>query len=280
MADWDNLTPSDLVAGEWLKRSLDNAATAQAAADAAQADADTHTDTLAAIGPGAVPVAMLVMSSQPTAADTVTIGADVYEFLAAGGDTAAETNIAVLIGGSAGITQQNLIDAINAVNATNEHATIFNGDGSTPAVANGTENVVADAISTSIRIRSADEPGGTVVAADPSIVLAESITAAADVWDVGAVNLNTLGGAATAAETAACSQMAITAAMVTAGSVRFGFPFTVTRFMAQVRTAAGVLRAPVTDSFAIANGDVKLTLTSSDASDVDATDIVTVIAWP
>lgn len=239
-------------------------------------------DPFFAGNPGSAQVFTMVFAQQPTTGDHATIGADKYEFVTAGGEVATDTNIGVAIGGSAAETLANWIAAINATDANNQHANLLKGDGETPALANGTEPFFADSISTTLRIRSAAAAGSPqIVGSSKSVVLAESLTHASLVWGVGNVNLNTLGGSYASSIGGAAQQKTITAAMVTATSVRFSFPFRVGAFTAQIRTAAGLLRdAPATDTFTINNGDVLVGLTSTDATDIDATDVVVITAWP
>lgn len=233
---------------------------------------------------GSVANAVVVISNQPTDTDTLTIGADVYEFVNTGvdDDIANETNICVLIGGSAAATQANLLAAINSTDGDGLHATCDTALGAA-APANGTENVVGRSITTTIQIRGADSPGGRVTASNPSIVLAEAITHAADIWREGNVNLNTLGGSAPAPYGGAMQCKTITAAMIT-NSVRFSFPFTLTRFIVQARTATGVIRTALAalpaDTYVINNGDVLATFGGGASPDVQATDVVCVVAYP
>ena len=233
-------------------------------------------------GTGGVQCSEMPISNQPTAGDTFTIGADVYEWRASGGSLSNDARIAVEISAvNAAGSLANAVAAINAADSGNEHATIFKSDGETPAKSCGTEPYKADAIGTSLRIRSASAAGGTVQGSTHSALLAENMTHATSVWKTGNVNMDTLGGRAASHHAGGCVSKSINAGMVTAGFVRFAFPFTVGAFIVQVRTAAGLLRGPMaTDAASIDNGDVKITITSSDASDIDVTDVVTVIAFP
>lgn len=112
--------------------------------------------------------AEIKIATKPTATDTVTIGADVYEFGGAG------ANINVTIGADAASARANLIVAINTL---------------------GTEKVFADnptTPATSVRIQQADRVGGTPEKGVPdSLVLASSLTAGTDGWN--AANLNERG---------------------------------------------------------------------------------------
>ena len=117
---------------------------------------------------GHVAQACLFMATNPTATNTVTIGADVYEFDGAG------ANINVALGLDAAATRAAFILAIN-----NE----------------GTELVVADAPTTpatSVRIQPADRVGGTAqIGVGTSIAVSETLADASDVWNVA--NLNETG---------------------------------------------------------------------------------------
>lgn len=231
-----------------------------------------------AVDNGSLASASLVLSAQPTTTDTIGIGGDTYEFVAAAGNVANDANIAVEIGASAAATRANLIAAINATDADNQHATINNVADTAPALANGTEDVVADEVGTDVRVRTADAPGGNVLGASPSLVLAEVITAAADIWKEGNVNMNTLGGAAPASRAHAIAEVTVTAAMVTNGK-QVSFPFTPTRFRVQVTDSFGVVRGNGSDSFAIANDGVLVTFGGGADPDIQATDVLQIEAW-
>lgn len=227
---------------------------------------------------GVVASSRLVLSDQPTATDTIGIGSDTYEFVATGGNVADDAYIAVEIGGDAGETRDNLIAAINATDPDNEHPNINNVADDAPAKSNGTEAVVADEVGTSVRVRSADVAGGNALAADPSIVLAESITAAADIWITGDVNLNTLAGRAQRNSRATLAKVAITAAMITNG-LYIDLPFTPDRFTVQVQDSSGVVRGHGADAFVI-NGDVlEVTFNGGADPDIQATDTLLIQAW-
>ena len=227
---------------------------------------------------GSIPSAAINIATDPSATNTLTIGADVYEFVTAAGSVASDTNIAVVRGAGAAAARTALIAAINATSSPNEHASIFLLDGLTPALANGTENLLADEVGTTVRIRSADAPGGSVVAADPSIVLAEALTNAADIWNVGAVNLNTLAGKAAGILGHSVVSFPVTAAMITNG-VTVEFPFTPTHYQVQVRTSAGIMIGTTSaDEFVRSANGIVCTFGAGTAPDAQATDIVTIVA--
>ena len=229
---------------------------------------------------GARSVAQVAMATNPTHQDTLTIGGDVYEFLAGEASVADDANIGVSIGASAALTGAALVAAINATDADNEHATITDVEGTAPALANGTESVFASIDDTTVSIVDALSPGGdlsTQPAAPRSLVLAETFTAAGNIWVCGSVNTNTLGGSAAAQ--ARMSKVVYTAANVAAGVRVFRFPFTVGAFTVQVRTAAGLLKHPVADAFVASGTDVTVTLAASGAPEIVDTDVLTIIAF-
>lgn len=224
---------------------------------------------------GLIPIAALDLDTNPTAGNTITIGADVYEFKSSG-NVAADTNIAVLRGADAAASLVNLLAAINAEDANNAHATLFKTDGTTPALANGTENVLATAPATSLFIQPADEPGGTLVPSSPSIALSDTL-AAAVAWSV--TNLNTAGGRTEGQRSCVRVSFAITAAMITYGGTIFSVPFTPAGFTWSARTATGATRVSGADTLAVVAGSIFMLTLGNDTADLDATDIVTAIIW-
>ena len=126
-------------------------------------------------------LATLDMSTAPTAGDVIVIGSDTYEFLAAAGSVSNDAYIAVLRTGVAADDLDALIAAINATDADNAHDSLTKTDTVTPALANGTENVVASKSSTTLQLRRADEPGGTVTPGLVSLALdASGLTPSVD----------------------------------------------------------------------------------------------------
>lgn len=227
---------------------------------------------------GAVAEARLIFSAQPSHQDTIGIGGDAYEFIDTGTGTqvADDANIAVVIGGSAAATLNNLIAAINGT-ADEEHATVTLADGTTPAVGIGSVAVVADAIGTDLRIRSATAAGNNPIPADPDIALAESITSATDIWRQGTVNLNSLSGYAAAPKREVKGSLAVTTAMLTSEPFTVvSCPFTPTGFIVQVRTSTGLCKY-VTDLFTIANDTIQCNVDG--ATSVANTDTITFHVW-
>ncbi len=136
--------------------------------------------------------------------------------------------------------------------------------------------LVADAVSaTVLRIRKANARGGTAIAGTVSATtLAASITAGASAWSVA--DLAATGKAATDMK---CSlfQFAITAAMVTNGSMQFELPFTPTAFSAFVTGSTGVQRAS-TDAVTISGNAINVALAGSASPAIQAGDLLRVWA--
>ena len=180
---------------------------------------------------GCATVALVLGGANPVDTDTLTIGADVYEIVDSGvdDDVSNDTYIAVAKGVDLTATAANLVAAINADDADNAHDSCFKTDSVTPALANGTENVLA--VSTMqggvrhIVIASADAPGGNLTGADPSILLAEGLTDGLNIWNVGNVDLNTLGGHVKAQLKQLHQSITITTAMLT-NNLWVAIPFT------------------------------------------------------
>lgn len=231
---------------------------------------------------GTVATARLLFANQPTHDDTIAIGADTYQFKLVATDIVvtndAYIGVVISVVNAAG-TRANLIAAING---TAGDVGLDKSDAS-PALSVGTESVFADEVGTTVRIQSADDVGGTPIAADPSLVLTESITDAADVWDIGSgANLNTVGGKAGAArEHAVSAQVAVTAAMLASG-LKIDFPFTPTAFRVNARTATGVpayANGAVTDTWTIVGTGVLFTPGTPGGGNLVATDLFQIEAW-
>lgn len=194
---------------------------------------------------GIVPAARLVMSAQPTANDTIGIGATTFIFVAALG--APTANVQVLIGGTAAATQASLVKAINGTSAPAEWT-----EATTPFAG----LVVADAVSTSVRIRYATARGGTAVAGSSgSIALAEAITAAADVWN--AANLN-VAGKTEFGQAMVTYRLTLTALMLTAAGYAVELPFTPTQLVWSVLDSTGAPKSgtAITDTLTISGNAI------------------------
>lgn len=196
---------------------------------------------------GSVAIVRFVQSGQPSASDTLDIGADTYEFDGTG------SNINVTIGADAEATLDNLISAINT---------------------SGTESILAEKFNaTTTTIKSASTPGGTVIGANPDITI-DASGATNYVCMEGNINMNTLAGVAAAKTATSCATLTITTAMISSGSVRISFPFTPRGFTFSA-TSSGVPVTFTADSLAISGDDILLLL----GTDLANGDIVTVVAF-
>ena len=200
---------------------------------------------------GSVATCQAIVSGQPTATETLTIGVDVYEWDGVGG------NINVTIAGSAELSYDNLVTAVNA---------------------SGTELVVMGKISpTEFRLQSAASAGGTKTAASPSIVLGE--TTSNMIWSCGNVNMNTLGGVDPAPVEFGKSKVTMTAAILAGDLLRFSFPFTVATFTVSITNSSGVLQSPGNDVWTLNSTDVLVNFGSGSGNDILNSDVVTVLAY-
>jgi len=229
---------------------------------------------------GVVAAPFLDLAAQPTATDTFGIGADVYEFIdmtAVPPKVSVDSHIGVPLGALAADTQASVIAAVNGT-ATNPSTTIFKADGVTGAQAIGTNSLLAVAENTSVAVQSATAIGGTPIGANPNLALTESITAAADIWNVGNVNMNTLGGRVAASRKQSRGDVTVTANMI-ANGFAVAFPFTPSRFSVQARSSGGVIRGTTaTDTFALAGNVVVITPGGGALPNMQATDVLTVAA--
>jgi hypothetical protein len=195
---------------------------------------------------GSPAVVQLIQAGQPTATNTLDVGADTYEADGSG------SNINFVIGGTAEATMDNLLAA---------------------SVASGTENLYWDKLSaTTLRLRSADAPQGTVIGGSPAIDLdASSITNYS--FDVGDVSMATLGGKAASSVSTVSTKITITTAMVTTGTIRIACPFTPTTYQVTAVSSAGALKIAMTDTFVITGDDIVITLNGG-GSDLANTDVL------
>ena len=197
---------------------------------------------------GSVACAQIIQAGQPVAAETLTVGADVYEADGAG------ANINFVIAGNAADTLANLLAA---------------------AVANGTEPLFWDSpAATVLRLRSASGPQGAILAVVPNIALTEAMTNY--IFDCANVNMTTLGGRVETSARDECQVQTVNAGHAASGSMRFAFPFAVTRFIATAFTAGGVRVVIGTDTYLIENGDVEVVLAGGG---LVATDVITIHAF-
>jgi len=199
---------------------------------------------LEAVAPeGVYAFTALDYTDNPTAADTLVIGDDTYEFVATGGDVTTNTNIGVVREATAAATFANLVLAINSAYASNLHAYLFQDDSTTPAIANGTENVLASITSGVLYLYAADAPGGTKVAgAAPDLaVTAAGLTEAIEFVPTN-LNLSVGAGAAVATQAAHLKHTVVAGNLTAAQPLKLAVPFTPQSWNVQVRDAAGMLK--------------------------------------
>jgi hypothetical protein len=212
---------------------------------------------------GVVPSARLLMATNPTDTDTVTIAGHVFKFMAA--LAAANTFTQVKILGTNLLTLAAFIDAVNGkTNANVVPATVPFA----PAIP-----VVGDLIDTNhLRVRTATALGGPAVAlakGSASVTVSETLTAAADVWD--RANLNSSGRApAIVAETQ--GSMIITAQMIAATKVYIDLPFTPTEVTWLVTLSTGAQRA-ISDLVVIEGNAIEISLAGGASPNIQANDI-------
>lgn len=222
------------------------------------------------LGGEVTPVASILLSTNPTATDTLTIGDDTYEFVATDGAVADDGYIAVEIGVDAAATQANLIAGINATYDPDEHPNITNIATTAPALANGTESVVASVASDILYIRPALVAGGTALAASPDIALSDALTAVV-AWNLA--NLNEGGGVATAGEVQhVYTSLTVTTELAAGDVATVDAPFTIGGFQVVAYTAAGAGSFP--DAVTASGSTLTIDLTSQ-----AATDIVQIHMW-
>lgn len=199
---------------------------------------------------GAIPSWRLLVTGQPNPAETLTIGADIYQF------DGAAPRIPVAIGADATATRNNLITAING---------------------SGTEDVVADAAGGDMRVRTANAPGGAIAPAKPTLVLADA--AANMAWDVGNIDVTDLAGRAPSTRRFCHTSVVVTAAMIVAGSLDTHFPFTIGSFVVMPLTAAGARRGVGADTYVAGADRLRITFGGGAAPDLQAGDVLHFTVW-
>lgn len=196
---------------------------------------------------GAYAYSSRAYTGQPTAEQTLEIGGDFFQFIAAAGSVTDDTYIAVLIGATARATYDNLKAAVRAQDADNAHATLFQTDDETPALANGTENVTLDhayggnTATGTIYLYAADEPGGTKVeGVAPDLALGGTVANTGN-WKWSNLNLST-GAVATVNKAVRLKHTVVAGDLSAAQPLLVPIPFTPTSWEAQVRGADGQLK--------------------------------------
>ena len=233
---------------------------------------------------GTIANAFLGLATIPTATNTVTIGTDVYEFLNPAGQVANDANIGVSIGLNVAASRTNLINAINGV-GTGIADGILNNAGTGPVIVeNGTESLVASPLSTTVYIKSADAVGGTAIAANPNIVVGETLTNVADYWNIdssgiGGISLNTTGGRTANSNRKSMTSITVTANMITNAFTVY-YPFTIKDYIVQIRSVGGIVRANGTDTFSlIGTTGIDCLPGGGVAPDIQVGDTITYLVW-
>jgi len=207
-------------------------------------------------------VRMLGAPAAIAAADTVTIGADVYEFRAdspPSGGTAGR--IWVYNGASSADSRANFI---NAVNGVVDSGTITR-DGT------NTETVVASAGITTgdVVIQSADAIGGNVIPSITPIACSEVLTTGTDIWDA----VNTYNGIAQSSKQIVAVTLTLTAAQIAKGDVQVYCDFTPISVVIINRSR------PQNEVYTITGDAVSLTLTGGASPNNQTGDVLDIIIF-
>lgn len=238
---------------------------------------------------GAIAYSSFPYTGQPSDTETVTIGADVYEFCTAAGSVAADARIAVLIGGSSDATAQNLVDAINAVTGGSDdaHPTLFRTNGTTAAHANGTEDVLAvlDSTGDVIYLYNAAAPGSAtkVQGSAPSLALADTATNMGP-WKWTNLNLSTATTAARMTQMAALKHTIVAGDLAAAAPLLIPLPFTpLSWHVTAYDTDGQLLNVPdikVTVPAAVGGqAFLGLTFNATAATDIAATNVIHIVVF-
>jgi hypothetical protein len=196
------------------------------------------------------------------AGDTVTIGADVYEFR---GDTPPSSGTAgriwVYNGVDSAASRANLINAINGV----VDAPTITRDGT------NTETVVAAAGVTTgdIVVQSADGIGGTPTPSSTATACSEGLTTVTDIWDAATM----YNGLAQQARQSMAVAITLTADIIAKGDVQVYFDFTPRSCMVVNRMR------PQDEAYEITGNAVSLTLAGGGAPNNQVADIIDIIAF-
>ncbi len=228
---------------------------------------------------GYVGSASIPLTVNPTATDTIDIGATTIEFVAAAGDVADDANVAVEIGGSAAATFVNLLAALNGT-APSAHATIFKTDSATPALGRSPELIRAVEPATNIlAVMAADRVGGDILpGVAPSLALTDSLTAVV-AWNYA--NLNLTGGVAAGKAKRTLVFHTVTAGQITAGALTLVMPFLVSKWAWVGLDTTGLVHTGGVDTVVQSTVDSKgaFTITfNGGGADLAAGDVVAIFA--
>lgn len=212
---------------------------------------------------GVVPAARLGLATDMSDGDTISIGGSSFTFKTT--LVAATTTTQVKRGTSAAATLAALVHAINGVS---DPLVVPN---TTPFAA----SVVADSVSTSLRIRLATARGGLPIAGvSGSLALASTTTPVANIWS--AANLNASGKSPGDCQ-ATAAKFTVTAGMVTNGGFQLELPFTPTVYSVYVTSSAGVLRS-VNEAIVISGNALSFTFAGGASPNFQSGDLVYVEA--
>ena len=200
--------------------------------------------------------------------NTVTIGADVYEFRAVTpplGGTA--TRIWVYNGANAAASLVNLIDAINGVVA----AARITRTAQAPTAGTNTELVaaVAGVAATDLILFSAASIGGAQAASATATATTETLADAPDIWDLGTM----YAGVATGQGSVGYATIALTADYIVKANVQVQFPFTPVSVVVRNRMRPNI------EAYTIAATRVSQALAGGGAPNNAAGDVLDVIAF-
>jgi len=223
---------------------------------------DADLDTLC---PGIPMMNRLRLLGAPGAAvegNTVTVGADVYEFRGStppAGGTAGR--IWVYNGANSAASRTNLIDAINGV----VDAARITRDGTNTELVIGAAGITTG----DVLVRSAVSIGGTPAPSATPIACAETLATAADVWDAA----NTYSGIAQQPRQTAAVAITLSAEMIAKGNIQSYFNFT-------PRSAIVVNRSrPQNEVYTITGNAVSLTLAGGASPNNQAADVIDILAF-
>jgi hypothetical protein len=218
--------------------------------------------------PGSPMFNRLTMLGAPgaiAAADTVTIGADTYEFRA---DTPPTGGTAGRVWIYQGVNSAaSRVNFINAVNGVVDAPTISRTGVGTAGT--NVETVLAAAGTTLgvVNLWSAATIGVAIASSAVATVTTQGLTTATDIWDQGTM----YSGQAQAHTSCQMSTIMLTADMVTKGDVEFWFGFTPTHCWLNNRNRAQ------DEAYAIAGNSVSLTLAGGVSPNNQAADVVDVV---
>jgi hypothetical protein len=211
-----------------------------------EVDRDTALAGVEALTQGPIAYNSLTYAANATATNTITIDGLVFEFVAAGGAVANNANIAVTRGATGTLSYAAFVEALNATNASNQHATITNVATTAPALANSTKNlfavqVVTGADAGTVYVYNADKPGGTKVEGlAPSMAFSDTLTEAIN-WRYANLNLGGGVGFAPATKHIHVRHVVTTADIALPSSaILFQVPFVPQSWTFHAQTAAGV----------------------------------------